>query len=209
MRFPPLAVVALTLTWLLGTAVATPARASAEELADALSSTQTLAGVFEQTLMDGDDNVIEASRGTFALRRPGEFRWDYEQPYEQKVISNGKTLWHYDKDLAQVTVRTFGAALSGTPAALLSGATELSDSFTVSESSRGRYRLTPRAAEAEFESAIVELQDGVIRALDIQDALGQRTRIEFLDVAKNVSFKPGWFEFEPPAGVEVVGEGGS
>ena len=66
----------------------------------------------------------------------------------------------------------------------------------------------PKAAEAEFESATVELEDGVVTALDIQDALGQRTRIEFFDVARNVSFKAGWFEFEPPPGVEVVGEAG-
>ena len=182
--------------------------AAAEDLADALANTRALAGVFEQRLLDSDDTVIEASRGSFALQRPGKFRWDYEQPYVQQVISDGQTLWHYDRDLAQVTVRSGGTALSGTPAALLSGATELDDSFVVRELEPGRYGLEPKAAEAEFESATVELEDGVVTALDIQDALGQRTRIEFFDVARNVSFKAGWFEFEPPPGVEVVGEAG-
>ncbi|MEC9407951.1 MAG: outer membrane lipoprotein chaperone LolA [Pseudomonadota bacterium] len=200
------------LTWLVVGMVGVwgnPAQASADELAEALSSTQALAGVFEQQLLDSDDTVIEASRGSFALQRPGRFRWDYEQPYVQQVMSNGDTLWHYDRDLAQVTVRSVGSALSGTPAALLSGATDLKARFVVRELGPGRYALEPKDSDAEFEAAIVEFDQGVIAALDIRDALGQRTRIEFSDVARNVSFKPGWFEFEPPPGVEVVGESGS
>mgnify|MGYP000188631932 CR=1 FL=1 len=200
------------LTWLVVGMVGVwgnPAQASADELAEALSSTQALAGVFEQQLLDSDDTVIEASRGSFALQRPGRFRWDYEQPYVQQVMSNGDTLWHYDRDLAQVTVRSVGSALSGTPAALLSGATDLKARFVVRELGPGRYALEPKDSDAEFEAAIVEFDQGVIAALDIRDALGQRTRIEFSDVARNVSFKHGWFEFEPPPGVEVVGESGS
>ncbi|WP_348675092.1 outer membrane lipoprotein chaperone LolA [uncultured Abyssibacter sp.] len=186
-----------------------PARADSGELADALGATRTLAGVFEQTLSDSDGLVLEASRGQFSLSRPGAFRWDYEQPYVQKVICDGDTIWHYDQDLAQVTVRTVGDALSATPAALLSGAADLDETFAVEDLGDGRYRLTPRTAEAEFESATVQLEDGVIRALEIDDALGQRTRIEFSDVARNVQFRDGWFRFEPPPGVEVVGEPGA
>ncbi len=185
------------------------AHAAADELADALTATSTLAGVFEQTLMDSEGLVLEASRGQFSLRRPGAFRWDYDQPYVQKVISDGDTIWHYDKDLDQVTVRPVGQTLSATPAALLSGAADLEDTFSVEEQGNGRFLLRPRNAEAEFESATVQLEGGTIRVLEIQDALGQQTRIEFFDVSRNVQFKDGWFRFDPPAGVDVVGESGA
>jgi DNA-binding transcriptional LysR family regulator len=43
----------------------------------------------------------QQSAGIFALQRPGKFRWSYEKPYKQLLVSDGNKLWSYDPDLNQ------------------------------------------------------------------------------------------------------------
>ena len=59
-------------------------------------------GSFEQKAFARDGKIRETFSGTFAFLRPGRFVWQYEKPYRQSIISNGKTLWMYDEDLMQV-----------------------------------------------------------------------------------------------------------
>ena len=55
------------------------------------------------------------------IARPGKFRWQIEQPYSQLLVGDGEKVWMHDPELRQVTVRKVGAALGGSPAALLAG----------------------------------------------------------------------------------------
>jgi outer membrane lipoprotein carrier protein len=63
----------------------------------------------------------QQSAGIFALQRPGKFRWSYESPYKQLLVSDGTKLWSYDPDLNQVAVKKLGTAFGASPAALLAG----------------------------------------------------------------------------------------
>src|SRR5205085_9079615 len=40
----------------------------------------------------GDSDV---AKGTVAFRKPGKMRWNYREPDEQQIISDGTTLWIY------------------------------------------------------------------------------------------------------------------
>lgn len=186
------------------------AQEPAQTLQDFLDATQTLAGRFEQQQLDETGAVYEASSGAFYLQRPGRFRWDYERPYAQHVISDGVTLWHYDPDLSQVLVRRVGEGLSATPAVLLSGGGDLRSTFDMSREPDADgltvIALKPRADNAEFQSARLAMEGATPAWLEIVDPLGGTTRIAFFDVLTNVQLKPDLFTFDPPAGVEVVGE---
>ena len=193
---------------------ATPAWAQddpAQLLRGFLNATQTLAGRFEQQQLDESGTVYETSAGQFYLQRPGRFRWDYQTPYAQTVVSDGVTLWHYDPDLAQVLVRRLGDALSATPAVLLAGGGDLESSFDLQElPAQGELRivqLTPRAEDSEFQRATLAMLGSTPAWLEILDPLGGLTRMEFVEVLTNVQLKAEIFEFEPPTGVEVVGDG--
>ena len=59
---------------------------------------------FEQSIISDRGEVLETTRGRLQLRRPGMFLWAYQEPYVQKIISDGTTLWIFDADLAQVTI---------------------------------------------------------------------------------------------------------
>src|SRR5690606_37591265 len=58
---------------------------------------------FEQVVFDEVGEPIQESRGRLWIERPNKFRWNYETPYEQQILSDGERLWVYDKDLQQVT----------------------------------------------------------------------------------------------------------
>ena len=82
-------------------------------------------GAFRQETRDRTGKIANAAEGTFAFLRPGAFDWLYEKPWRQRIVSDGKTIWVYDEDLMQVTVKPAGDALAQTPAALLFGAGKL------------------------------------------------------------------------------------
>lgn len=62
---------------------------------------------FIQTLYSSSSQGVRAktSQGLVQWARPGQFRFDYQKPYTQVLVGNGKTVWFYDADLAQVQIR--------------------------------------------------------------------------------------------------------
>ena len=54
---------------------------------------------------DGQAARAKQSSGHFEFQRPGRFKFVYEKPFAQTIVADGKTLWLYDADLNQVSVR--------------------------------------------------------------------------------------------------------
>ncbi len=184
-----------------------------EQLTEFLASVETMSARFSQTLLDEDLAVVEVSAGDFAISRPGRFRWDYTEPYEQLILADGDRLWIYDAELEQASVRTVDAVLATTPAMLLSGDTDISAGYEIVD--RGLEddvmwaELTPRTDEAEFVRLRLGFMDGEIRVMELFDRLGQTTRVEFFDVVRNPVLGDELFNFSPPDGVDVIGFDGS
>ncbi len=80
-----------------------------------LNQLKTLQAEFTQRVEDLHGNVIDRSHGTLYLVRPGKFRWENHGSETQIIVTNGKTLWLYDPDLQQVTVRPFEQTGMDTP----------------------------------------------------------------------------------------------
>ena len=95
-----------------------------------LGSLRTLSAAFVQVVQDKQGQVTERATGQLSISRPNRFRWDYQQPYAQTIVADGKKLWLYDPDLDQVTVRLLEQGLGATPAMLLSGSGKVGDAFT-------------------------------------------------------------------------------
>ena len=106
---------------LLGTLLPTAPAAAAgaiEQLRAFAESTRSATGEFTQQLQRKSRQPAPVSRGEFAFARPGRFRWDIQEPYQQLIVTDGKKLYFYDKDLKQVTVRAAGDVIRATPAAV-------------------------------------------------------------------------------------------
>jgi chaperone LolA len=98
MSIIPFRYVLVTLFSLL-TAAAVQAGEGRTRLDRYFSDFVTLQARFEQTLVDENGKALERSQGTVYLWRPGRFRWDYEAPYEQSIVADGKKVWIYDMEL--------------------------------------------------------------------------------------------------------------
>lgn len=171
---------------------------------------ETMQGRFEQSLVDANDRVVETSAGSFEIARPGRFRWSYSEPYEQLLVADGRNVWSYDVDLAQVTVKPQAQALGSTPALLLGGADEVLEDFAVVDSFEDRgttwVRLVPEEAESSFTSVELGFTGGRLSRMIFADNLEQTTLVALFDVQLNEPLDPSRFEFKPPPGVDVVGE---
>lgn len=202
----------LTLALIFAAPAGSQTSDAAADLERFLAEADTLSADFTQVLMDGTGAGGEHSGGRFYVSRPGRFRWEYTTPAEQLVVSDGERLWMYDADLEQVTVRSVDESLDGTPAMLLSGKGRLEDSFrtgpTYVEEGLAWVELIPLTERPEFKGLRVGMSDGVIGAMEVIDNLEQVTRIEFRAVELHAELAAELFRFEPPEGVDVIGQEG-
>jgi outer membrane lipoprotein carrier protein len=151
----------------------------------------------------------QQSAGIFAFQRPGKFRWSYEKPYRQLLVSDGGKLWNYDPDLNQVSIGKLGAALGSSPAALLAGR-DLDTHFELKEGKAADgfefVNAKPKTADASFERMSVGFVDNKPVTMEIHDNFGQVTRLSFAQFEANPTLPESLFRFTPPKGADVVGE---
>lgn len=159
--------------------------------------------------------VVRQTQGRFVFQRPGQFIWDTQKPYEQKLIADGKQLILWDKDLNQATIRPAGQVLAATPAAILFGEASLDQHFDLVE---GEERLgmkwvtlspkkNPNAKGANdlpYTKISVGMTNGLPRALELIDGLGSVVLVTLDKIQLNISLPANRFTFTPPAGAEVL-----
>lgn len=184
-----------------------------DRLNKALTTLDNLQAEFKQTVLDDRKSVVQHSMGEVSIQRPGKFAWIYKTPYEQRIIADGKELWVYDVDLAQVTVKPIEQGLATAPIMVLMKQQAVEDEFDISEVGQRKFlywvELVPKRADMEYSRIYLGLEDDTIKAMELRDSFGQSTQIVFENLRKHVVFDPDAFHFDPPPGVDVFGMGGS
>jgi outer membrane lipoprotein carrier protein len=198
-----LAMVAMRAAW----AAATP-------LDSYLDDMKTLRATFLQTLADAHGREIDRASGTLIVERPGKFSWEIHPQGSgagtgQLMVADGSNLWFLDRDLQQVTVKPVDAALSATPAMLLSGTVDVRKNFTISPAPRRDgldwALVEPRGSEADFRRALLGFDGKELKRMILEDKLGQTATVMFDHVERNGRVAPEEVSFTPPPGVDVIG----
>lgn len=175
-----------------------------------LKNLETFSAGFEQTLLNEYGEELEKSVGVVYMMKPGKFHWAYYEPYSQIIISDGITLWIYDEDLEQVTIKELAGSIEDSPAAVLTGDLDIDKHYLVIDQgiSKGMdwQELTPRDLDSQYKSVRLGFKGDNLAAMVLYDNLGQETRIKFLDTKRNLSLKEDLFEFKPPEGVDIIDE---
>lgn len=173
-----------------------------------LTDLDSLQSGFTQTLIGTKGNVLEEAAGVLIMQNPGKFYWAYQTPYIQSIITNGETLWIYDKDLEQVTIRNVSESLNDTPAAILSGSENLDAHYLVKDQGiiegLNMYELNPRSSDNQFQSIHIGFYGKQLFMMVMYDNLGQITRVNFKDPVRNVAVEQSKFEFSLPDNVDVI-----
>jgi len=199
---------------LLACAIAVPGMAAAsalDQFRSFVSSTKAAKGEFTQRVAKSSDGapakVSNTSSGSFVFARPGKFVWSYQKPYEQVLQADGQSLYIYDKDLNQVTIRPLGDALGSSPAAILFGSNDLEKNFTLKDAGARDglewLEATPKSKDTTFERVAIGLKDGVPQAMELRDSFGQVTLLSFGRFEKNPSIPADRFKFVVPRGADV------
>lgn len=170
----------------------------------------TLQAAFRQTIQQPDVDAVYASNGLFYLKRPGQLRWEYEEPPTQVIVADGDRIWLHDIELEQVSHRSQAAALKGTPAQLLSGDAPLEEHFEIQEQGEHEglvwLELRPRDKEAQFNKIRLGMADNQLRHMEMYDSFGQITRFIFYDLQRNPELSPELFVFVPPPQIDLIGD---
>jgi outer membrane lipoprotein carrier protein len=185
---------------------------AAKKLNQSLTELQSMQARFEQWVADKSQATLQHVTGSMWIQRPGQFRWDTDEPYPQQIVSDGKTLLIYDKDLEQATRKKLDNQIGNTPALLLSGdPNQIEGSFTVSgyqfdETGELRFDLHPKDKEAMFSLLRVHFFQGYLRDMYLEDNLGQTTRIEFTRITKNQKLADDVFNLKLDDSVDIIEE---
>jgi outer membrane lipoprotein carrier protein len=198
-------------TWIAACLLAGAAAAAHADAVDALRSfvrdAKTGRAAFTQTVTSPDGAKKKVSSGNFEFSRPNRFRFAYAKPFEQAIVADGQKVWIYDPDLNQASSRRITQALGATPAALLAGGSLEKDFDLQALPSRDGLdwvQATPKQKEGGVQVLRVAFKGPTLAALEIVDGFGQRSLLQFSDVATNVAIAADRFAFTPPKGADVL-----
>ena len=179
-----------------------------------LDDMKALRATFVQTLVDAHGREIDRASGALLVQRPGKFRWEIHPQGSgadagQLMVSDGRNLWFLDRDLQQVTVKPVDAALSATPAMLLSGTVDVRKNFTITPVPRRDgldwVLVEPHGSEADFRRALLGFDGKELKRMILDDKLGQTATVLFDHIERNGRVAPEEVSFTPPPGVDVIG----
>lgn len=179
-----------------------------EMLAQRLEALKSMQAEFEQTTANERGDIINTSLGSLALASGGRFCIQTRTPFPQLLVADGKDLYTYDEDLAQVIVKPLGQDIKQVPI-LLFGNADLSflEDYEVSltgPNSQAAFSLRPRITDSVFQTLTLQFDGDTPSAISLVDSLGQTTSIQLSAVGINQPIPAAMFQYQIPDGVDLI-----
>ena len=159
-------------------------------------------------------NRKQQESGHLYLMKPKMMRWEYKTPEDKLFVSDGKTVYFYvpaDHQVNKEAVRnSFDDRI---PLMFLLGQSNLRNEFTRFEllSTKPFFegskviRMFPKR-KTDLQEVVMEVDPAsyVIRRLLLAHTDGSRSEFIFSGIRTNTGLRASLFDFEVPAGVEVI-----
>ena len=198
-------------------AASLPAQTNVHALADKVdrryNAMHTLQAEFVETYTGAGMSRTES--GTLVLKKPGQMRWDYDQPHSKLFVTDGHTAWFYvpgERQARRTSIKQLDDLRS--PLRYLLGKTKLEkelDGLSLASDQKPMnagdlvLRGVPKGLRDRVEQTLVEVApDGLIVRIVVEELDGSQTEFRFHQQKENVQIPDQQFHFVPPAGVEVV-----
>lgn len=159
---------------------------------------------FDQ-LMVFSDGGDERYSGTVAILKPKRFRWQYQKPYAQLYLGDGRVIWHYEPDLMQAERLSNLDTVDPVVMRLLNGQVRTSE-IRLLQQDYDKVLGIRRFQVSIEQSPKVWLgfsEQGNLIFIERQDMLGNRNQM-YLSRCSYVAPETNLFSFTPPADVDVL-----
>ena len=170
-----------------------------------LSSTFT-----QETRIKNLDEKISSS-GKVWFKKPAMMKWQYEEPWKDAIVSDGKKVWYFDSQENQVVETEFDSVWAGslgsyTIISILENLDRLFDVRigTGSTDKQGNILLDLKQKEQEQSKQItiaVDPKNYTLRRIIIGDLFGNTTIIELGTAEVNSGIPDSFFTFKKPEGM--------
>ncbi len=153
------------------------------------------------------------SSGMVYFKKPGKMRWEYTNPEQQLLVSDGKTMWFYVAEDEQVIVQQAEDAYgSKTPITFLSGMGKLQNDFYMSllaesdPATAYKLELLPKQPQPELAKLILTVDPKTFQIVHtaVYDPYGNITDVYLHNLEINVAPPDEVFTFEIPEGVDII-----
>ena len=195
------------------TAAQTNVHAIAEKVDQRYNRMQTLQADFTETYSGA--GMTRTESGTLLLKKPGQMRWDYQQPHPKVFVTDGKTAWFYvpgERQARRTPIKQLDDLRS--PLRYLLGKTKLEkelEGLSLAPDQKPEnsgdvlLRGVPKGMRDRVEQTLLEIApDGLIVRIVVEELDGSMTEFRFHQQKENVQIADQQFRFVPPPGVEVV-----
>ena len=210
LRIRPLAALLLAATMLLaGGAGAAEQATVVERLQARYSGLTTIEADFTQEFRSAMGGT-QTSSGKVYMKKPGKMRWNYKNPIQDEIVSDGRAIWVYQPDLNQVILRTVDEAATTIATDFLSGIGQIKKDFHTEifgESPEAwTLKLTPRSPQPNLKALLLDVdkQSSLAVRTVMVDHFGNETRVSFSGIKLNLAVPGPLFDFTPPAGASVI-----
>lgn len=174
---------------------------------------RTLEAAFTETYTGA--GMTRTESGTLQLKKPGQMRWNYDQPRPKIFVTDGHIAWFYvpgEKQARRTPVKQLDDLRS--PLRYLLGKTKLDkelEGLSLAPDQKPVnsgdvvLRGIPRGMRDRVEQTLLEISpDGMIVRIVVEELDGSTTEFRFHQQKENVQIADQQFHFAPPAGVEIV-----
>ncbi len=175
-----------------------------------LASIESLKADVVQLIVESDGGILEESKIKMYFKKPNGFYWETITPFKELIVTNGVKLWNYQPDLEQVVIEDWDSSKSELAAQLLNGETEnLGSNYQIEQlysdySGDRQFTLTPLATDSVYERISISFVTFELDQIYLNSKNGQQTVWRFVTIERNESLEDSVFEFNPPAGIEII-----
>lgn len=176
--------------------------------------TTSFSADFSQEFFVKSHNVKKQSKGKVTFAKPGKMHWEYSEPKDNKVVSDGAILKVYEAANKQMFEQNVDKSQYPAALSFLTGGGKLSDTFNFELYEGAAMNFpggqvlvgTPKTASPAYQKVLfyVDSQTSQVRRVLIVDGQGNRNRFDFENPKVNETIADERFKFTPPAGTQVI-----
>lgn len=173
-----------------------------------LSNLNSFEANFVQEVKDFSNQIIDESSGKVIFLKPNFFRWTYQIPSENEIISDGEFLYLYDPDLKQVIESKLDGQLNMSPAMLL--VSENIHEFFNTRLLKNSQNIMEFVAQpknnesAFFKQVIFIFNNNQLNIMKVLDNFDNLTTIKFHKIIQNKDINEAKFLFNYPDDIDVI-----